>query len=576
MTRYEAPKPFGFFRVLFTVARIGVRASEGRFYLFLALNIINGVLTGLYAPLLNRFFDAVSARPASAALPTLFAFAAVLIGEHVVNGLDHSLSSDLHLRLRGDGFARVGDKAARMRADWFEDPAFLTHLAQAREGARYDWTFFIPLVRFVALYLPSTVVIGAYLFTLAPAYPFLLLLVYLPTAFNYFVRAHFLSKLEDEAAPIRREREHDRACAAGDAYFKETRALGAHDFFIGKFADSTARLVFAARRRNRRAFCYELACTLLTVAGYAGILFTLLRALRRGAISAGAFAAVFTTLNYLFMLADETLGHMLAPMNGIATVRHFASFLDLPEARVPAAEAPDGLAIDAENLVYRYPGDTKNAVDGVTLKVKRGETVAIVGLNGSGKTTLVKLLTGLYAPASGALARTGRTSAVFQNVQRYPLTLRENVTVSDPERAEDGARAEKCLRESAVDAAALADGLDTPLGRALGGAELSGGQWQRVALARGLYRTCDVIALDEPTAAIDPIEESRLYGQFRALADGKAALLVTHRIGSARIADRIVVMDAGRIAEQGTHETLSARGGLYKKLLDAQAKWYQT
>ena len=164
-------------------------------------------------------------------------------------------------------------------------------------------------------------------------------------------------------------------------------------------------------------------------------------------------------------------------------------------------------------------------------------------------------------------------SGVFQKYQRYKMTLRENVTISDMTMEVDENKIKSVLEEAGFEKDNV--GLDDMLSPEFNGLDISGGQWQRVAIARGLYRVNGFIVLDEPTSAIDPIEETKIYKKFAELAKGKCALVVTHRIGSAKLADRIIVMDAGKVVDMGTHKELIARPGQYAKMWEAQAQWYE-
>ena len=239
-------------------------------------------------------------------------------------------------------------------------------------------------------------------------------------------------------------------------------------------------------------------------------------------------------------------------------------------------------------MSFSYPGSETKAVEHVNLTIKPGETIAIVGQNGAGKSTLVKLLTGLYLPTEGTVEIGGIDSrkisshsiyrgitGIFQKYQRYKLTLQENVQISDLQ-TQDQQHLETAVKKAdlELDHETFPQGYDTMLSREFDGVDLSGGQWQRVALARGFYRVHDLVVLDEPTAAIDPLEETRIYEKFAELSKDKTAVIVTHRLGSAKIADRIVVMDQGRIVAIGTHDQLMRERGKYAEMYQAQAQWY--
>jgi ATP-binding cassette subfamily B protein len=220
------------------------------------------------------------------------------------------------------------------------------------------------------------------------------------------------------------------------------------------------------------------------------------------------------------------------------------------------------------------------------LTINPGETVAIVGENGAGKSTLVRLLIGLYTPDEGRVYLHGvdtanagldtlsdGVSGVFQKYQRYQMILAENVSVSQVDKSES---IDKAIKQAGIEFNEnnFPKGKDTMLSREFNGIDVSGGEWQRIAIARGLYRSYDLIVLDEPTASIDPIEESRIYRNFIDISKGKTAILVTHRLSSVKIADRVIVMDSGKIVDMGLHSELLARNGLYAKMYNSQAAWY--
>ncbi|SEH01823.1 ATP-binding cassette, subfamily B/ATP-binding cassette, subfamily C [Nonomuraea solani] len=273
----------------------------------------------------------------------------------------------------------------------------------------------------------------------------------------------------------------------------------------------------------------------------------------------------------------------------------FTGFLDLctERHRPPSAgSATTALAgferIAVDGVTFSYPGSDTPALSGVSLKIDRGEVIAFVGENGSGKTTLAKILSGLYQPDSGVVlwddvdladvhpdAVRLRTAVIAQDHTRWPLTARYNITMGT-DKGEPALHAAAAIAGADDVIADLPHGYRTLLDRRFkDGHELSGGQWQRIAVARGFHRDADLLICDEPTAALDARAEHAAFEGLRSHADGRTVLLITHRLASVRYADRIYVLDHGKIVEQGTHEALMAEGGLYHELYTLQATAYQ-
>jgi ATP-binding cassette, subfamily B, bacterial len=257
--------------------------------------------------------------------------------------------------------------------------------------------------------------------------------------------------------------------------------------------------------------------------------------------------------------------------------------------RAPDAVLPGGPLV-VDHVSFRYPGQDRLVLDDVSLELAPGEIVALVGVSGSGKTTLAHLAAGLYRPTVGRITFAGTdvasiprdvywrsVSAVFQDFVRYELTARENVAISDHVRAGEAASVAAAAQRAGIDGVldGLTDGYETMLSRAYdGGADLSVGQWQRVAVARAFFREAPVLILDEPAAALDAVEEQRLYERLVELCRSRTVLLISHRFSTVRMADRICVMHDGRITEAGTHGELMALRGRYHELFSLQAQGY--
>ncbi|HET8627698.1 MAG TPA: ABC transporter ATP-binding protein, partial [Thermomicrobiales bacterium] len=280
---------------------------------------------------------------------------------------------------------------------------------------------------------------------------------------------------------------------------------------------------------------------------------------------------LFLTSFYEFLAVDRTLVDPTRPRPAPRTLRA-------------------GLAFD--RVSFRYAAGSRLVLDDITLAVRPGEVVALVGENGSGKTTLVKLLCRLYDPTDGAITYEGidlrrfrpadyrrQISVVFQDYAHYHLTARENIWHGDIASPAEAERIEAAARRAGVHGVLrdLPRGYDTILGKVFEeGEELSIGEWQKVALARAFLRDAPVIVLDEPTSALDPTAEAEAHEKFRHLVAGRAAILISHRLSTVTMADRIYVLERGRIVEQGTHDELLCRGGTYARMFEAQARQYRS
>lgn len=241
------------------------------------------------------------------------------------------------------------------------------------------------------------------------------------------------------------------------------------------------------------------------------------------------------------------------------------------------------------NVSFTYPNSKKYALKDISLSIHKGEKIVVLGVNGSGKTTLSKILLNAYPPSQGEMrydkvlssdidksSLYAYLSVIPQNFVSYNLTLRENIAISDLEHLNDDSLIERSLKLSGLPTLLDEVGsLDQQLGREFGGKELSGGQWQKLAIARGLFKSSDFIILDEPTSALDPLLETEILQQFIEIARNKTAIIISHRVGLCKIADRIIVMKDGEICETGTHDELIEKDGEYRRLYTAQEQWYR-
>lgn len=365
---------------------------------------------------------------------------------------------------------------------------------------------------------------------------------------------------------------------------KEMKTMGLYDFFYGKWKEAadeyTAKEMELVGQQARFLLINTLLIALATVAGTVIAILLMIS----GELSLGALGAVISLVSTLVSDVKELLSAATTIQMKKHDAAQFFDLMDLGRRDTGERHPRPVETLEMKDLRYRYPLTDRYALDGVDLTIRAGEKVAFVGENGAGKTTAVKLICGLLQPSEGSVAINATASGaldltawpqlmsvVSQSPVRYTtFTVGENVFLGDtaaPENPEE-------IR-SALDFAGLA-GLpeDLTLGKDVGGSDISGGQWQKLAIARAAYHSRDWIVLDEPTSNLDPLAENEIFQKYIDMAEGRTVIFVTHRISAAALAGRIVVFSGGRVVEDGTHQELLAQNGEYARLYREQAKWY--
>jgi ATP-binding cassette subfamily B protein len=488
---------------------------------------------------------------------------------------------------------RVLDVATKIDLLAFESPEFYDRLQRARAQGQFRA---LQTVNGLLGIVGASVAAASLVLALAALQPLLLPFVvigYIPLWIVASLNTRDLYHFTRGMTPNERQRNYLQNVLMGRNPAKEVRSFNLARFLRDRYDrlydERIAELRSLARRRTGRALLGSLASSGVTV-GTISMLSYLYVSDRMSLAATGA--AVFG----LYQLASQLNGlHMSATSLYEATlfIRDYSSFLALEPAveAAPARPAPRGFEVlRAENVSFAYPESAFRAVDGVSLEIRRGEVIALVGENGSGKTTLAKMLAGLYRPEQGRIRWDATDLAevdadelrrsvavIFQDFERYLLPARENVGLGRHERVDDFDDIVEAARRADADdfIASLPEGYETMLGREFaGGYDLSIGQWQRVALARAFFRDAPFVILDEPTAALDARAESRLFERLRELLEGRSVVLISHRFSSVRSADRIYVLHEGRVIEEGSHSELMAADGLYAELFGLQARAY--
>jgi ATP-binding cassette subfamily B protein len=477
----------------------------------------------------------------------------------------------------------------------YESPGFHNRLQRAQLAAGSRPAMMVQGLMGTA---GSLLAIGGIVGALAVIKPELCLFViiaYLPTwiASNRAGRVFYRHTVEQTERERRRQYLFELLTTKASA--QEVRAFDAGDFLAdrqrGIYEGLIADLRVVLRRRLRISLVGQAGTSLLTAAGLS-LLVWFVTTGRISLAAAGSAASAMVVLN-------SRLGGLAASSSGLYEnslyLEDYTSFVaaaPLVEAARPTGRAEQDPAIlRADAVSFTYPSRNTPSLVEASLDLHRGEVVALVGENGSGKTTFAKLLAGLYAPSSGTVtwddidlatldprAVRERVAVIFQDFTRYLLPARDNIAIGDYRKSDDDRAIEKAARAAGIHEALsrLEQGYETVLGpEYYGGSDLSGGQWQRIALARLFFRDAPIVILDEPTAALDPRAEAELYESIRGLFAGRGVLIISHRFGSVRTADRIYVLRDGSVHEHGSHTDLMAADGYYADLFRLQASLYQ-
>jgi ATP-binding cassette subfamily B protein len=432
--------------------------------------------------------------------------------------------------------------------------------------------------------LAGGVVIAFVLVTVQPLLIPALLVAGVPLAIAATRNSQALYDAMHAITPLNRERRYLQDVLTGRDEAKEVRSFGSAAYLRSRhdnrYREELAALREVSRLRSRRSVAAGLGASIITLA----VLTVLIVLTVRGQIALADAAIGAVAVQQLAMRVRGVNGAISSIQEESLFLEDYADFLARTqnnEDRVAADASLPGRppgAVELDEVWFTYPGAEAPALRGVNLSLEPGQVVALVGPNGSGKTTVAKLVCGLYEPARGRVAwgsdAPPRVAVVYQDFMRYELTARENIALGDAERITDDDHVASSARAANAEEflSALPDGYDTWLTPSYeGGTDLSVGQWQRVALARALFREAPVLVLDEPTAALDPSAEHDLIAGTKRMFADKAVLVISHRFANVVDADRIHVLDDGRVIESGTHDELMSARGRYAEMYRLQA-----
>lgn len=487
------------------------------------------------------------------------------------------------------------EHAAKLDLKHLEQSDYQDRLERARRQASSRSTVLAQIFQ-QGQTVVTVLALAAGLFAYAPLLIPLLAISLAPSVWGEFRFNRLAYWVSHNRSPERRQLDYLRQLGASAENAKEVKLFGLGTFITSRFAKLSEQI----ERENRgiaiqRGLWATALSAISTITYYAAFAYILWRTLS-GDFSLGDL--VF--LSGSFMNLNGLMQQFLLGFTAIAGQSLFLddlfSFFDIrPGITEPAAPRPfpqplrQGIRFD--NVGFRYPGSERWIVRNLSFEVPAGQTLALVGENGAGKTTIVKLLTRLYDPDEGRVLVDGvdlkdlatadlrrHVGVIFQDFLRYSFTAADNIGVGQIDAFTDRARITSAAEQSLAHAVIgrLPEGYDQMLGRTFAkGQDLSGGEWQKLALARAYMREAAIVVLDEPTAALDARAEAEVFSRFKDLAEGTTALIISHRFSTVRMADRIIVLEQGAVLEQGSHEELMAAGGRYAELFELQAAGYR-
>jgi ATP-binding cassette subfamily B protein len=550
-----------------------------------ASEIIYGAQRAIdHQPLLHYFWWLVASEVALALLSNIFS-----------RGIDYSdqLLAD---RYTYHASVKVMEQAAQLDLTTYEDPIFYDRLERARVQA----TDRLAMIQQMGRLFQQAVLTLIWSIVLIYHSPFLIFLLIAGVVPSFLGETHFafLGYAKNfRQTPAKRQMDYLRQVGGSKEAAKELKLFNLSAYLTQRFKTLSRGIYEEDTALARRKLLWGGLLSLISVAGYYG---AYVFAVYEAVTGKYATIAVFTFITIAIQQASTNFQQAFSTASGMADQALFLTdLIAFFEMKPTVVSKPNALKIpnpirqgfEFQNVSFAYPGTERRVLKNFNFTLSPGERIALIGENGQGKTTVVKLITRLYDPTEGRILLDGvdlreydlndlhkEMGVIFQDFMRYEMTARENIAVGhvEAEHSEEDiiSAAEKSLAASVV--GKLKGGYDQMLGRRFEtGVDLSGGEWQRIALARAYLRDAQLLILDEPTAALDARSELEVFERFAELTQGKMALLISHRFSTVRMADRIVVLAGGQLTEEGDHTALMALGGQYAEMFEMQAASYR-
>ncbi len=616
--RYRVPKPKSvkevpkylkellgsFFSRLFYIFKLVWETKRSLLFLMVFMAVFNGVMpvigSLIGARIMNKLAEAYSgAQMVFGVIMVLLVlqFAYTFINQAVTR-LYSTVTSISGEQVTNHVKMKIMEKAREVDMVSYDSPDFYSRMENANREAGMRPIMIMSSTFSVLSTIISVVSYIVVLFAVSWWSPWLIILVSIPTTIVNFVFKKKNVNYMFFRSKNRRQMDYYASTVINKDLVKEIRMFNLGETFTNKYKEAFDDYYKGLRKLRVQETLWGLAAAVVTSAVYCLLYIFIARGVYSQRFGVGDYALYTGAITAIGAGVSSFIASTANIYEGTLFIENLITFLNEKPTIVPSLPEPRKLTrgvahkIEFKNVYFRYQGLDRDVLKDINLTIEGGETVVIVGLNGAGKTTLVKLLTRLYDPSSGTVLLDGHDireydveelydmfGIIFQDFGKYAVSARENIVFGDIERKAGEAEMKDAAKRSGADVfiEKLKNGYDTPLMRYFeaDGAELSIGQWQKLSIARAFYSDSDVLILDEPTASLDPMAEQDIFNRFNELRHNKTSIFISHRLSSATIADKILVMEDGRIVECGSHRELMEKKGKYYTLFSTQAARYQ-
>lgn len=522
----------------------------------------------------------------------LIKFLSDILNRYMYGGEDiERISKVQENRLQEKFQAKLFKKISKLYPDYMEVPRINDIIKRSFDVMGSEWSSLqrgVIIEGYVIIAkVISVIMVAASLYIFHPLLCLIVLIAPIPTLYTTYIGNKLNFKFSRDNSEIMRKAIYYQGVLLGNS-IKEVKALNLFDFFFSKWKVLMDNYVIREKKNQRNVFILGIISSIIAnISTVVANIFAILL-MTQGKLTIGALGAVLALISTLMESTTQLLSSIATFISKKNEAAQFFELIELDEQMV--RESIDEKKIinidklEVHDLTYRYPLTDEYRIKNVNFEIKKGEKVAFVGENGVGKTTFVKLLTGMLQPTSGEIFYNGQNIVNMYYADRYnslsymfqepvhfnTFTIADNVHLGDVDKEQNENQIESALKFAGVENVDR----NAMIGKDIGGIDLSGGQWQKVAIARAYYRNRDFIVLDEPTSNLDPLSEAEIFKEYMSMAEGKTLIIVTHRISITALADRVVVFKDGKIVEDGVHDDLLLKNGEYARLYYAQSQWY--